>query len=148
MPHPFSRYRLRLLGDLVRIIAVPSIVLKSLFLLTNVHPGLLTLPAYIVFCIVASYLRNAYSYRTQELEALRMGGRLAPRVVGKWPGNLDVMIKMIKASKTAYLAEFYQELFHEYRSTTLNLRLLWSDTVRRLAAFISLRQKRYEAFRQ
>ncbi len=130
MPHPFSRYRVRLLGDFIRIIVVPSVILKLFFLLTDSRPGLLTLPSYAAFCFAISYARNTYAYFTQEHLARQMGGRLASCVVGKWPGNLDVMLKMIKASKTAYLGEFYHELFHQYQSTTLNLRLLWSDFVR------------------
>ena len=129
MPHPFSRYRLRLLGDFVRIIVVPSVALKCLCFLTRPRLGLLTVPCYIVFCAVVSYVRNTHAYRVQEREARRMGARLPPQVVGKWPGNMDIMFKMIRASKEAYLAEFYQELFNQYRSTTLNLRLMWSDTV-------------------
>ena len=129
MPHPFSRYRLRLFGDFVRIIVLPSVALKLCCLLTDSSLGFFTLPSYIAFCIGVSYARNTYNYRAQERLAHQMGGRLAPQVVGRWPGNLDVMIAMIKASKSAYLGDFYKELFHQYRSTTLNLRLLWSDTV-------------------
>lgn len=136
MPHPFSRYRLRLLGDFIRIIVVPSVVLKLFCILTDLRLGLLTLPSYAAFCFVVSYARNTHAYHAQERLARQMGGRLAPCVVGKWPGNLDVMLKMIKFSKTAYLGEFYYELFHQYQSTTLNLRLLWSDLVRPFTAVL------------
>jgi hypothetical protein len=36
---------------------------------------------------------------------------------------------MIRAFKTSYVGDVYLQLFEEYKTTTLNLRVLWSDTV-------------------
>ncbi|KAG6837575.1 hypothetical protein H0H93_006989 [Arthromyces matolae] len=59
----------------------------------------------------------------------RLGAKPIPRVVGKWPGNVDVLLKMLKAFKTAYVVDVYLQLFEEYQSTTLNLYILWADQI-------------------
>ena len=67
----------------------------------------------------------------------QMGAREIPRVVGKWPGNIDVLFKMMKAFKTSYILDVYLQLFEEYQCTTLNTRILWSDMVRHLYSLLA-----------
>lgn len=55
--------------------------------------------------------------------------RMIPHVVGKWPGNIDILLRMMKAFKTAYILDVYLDLFEEYQCTTLNTRILWVDQV-------------------
>jgi len=50
-------------------------------------------------------------------------------VVGKLPGNIDVMLRLMRARHDRYLLDGFFDLFYEYQTTTLNLRFLWQDKV-------------------
>lgn len=129
MPHPFSRYRLRLFWDFVRIVVVPSAFFATI-LCTRRQLCWIAPFAWLAFLLVSGYVRQQYHGYKQRAEARRRGGRLPPEVVGKWPGNIDILIKVGRAARTRYPGTFYLSLFEEYKSTTLNLKLLWSDLVR------------------
>ena len=122
-------YRTRLLLDVLRIFVFPSLVLSELCCQANIRLGLLTVPAHISAIILWGYIRNLYYDVRQSREAKRLGARPVPRIKGKWPGNVDVLLRMMKAFKTAYLMDVYLDLFHEYKCTTLNTRILWVDQV-------------------
>lgn len=129
MPHPYSRYRLRLCCDFGRILLVPSLIFWTALTVFNIRLRLLTPIAWIAFLIAASFARVQYRDYQQRAEARRRGSRLPVEVVGRWPGNIDILIKFGKASLTMYPGSFYLGLFEEYQCTTLNLKLLWSDLV-------------------
>ncbi|KAJ7861903.1 cytochrome P450 [Mycena leptocephala] len=48
--------------------------------------------------------RSVATERYHARDAKRMGARLAPRVRGKWPGNLDFISKLLQAYEIGYLA--------------------------------------------
>ena len=129
MPHPFSRYRLRLFWDFVRIVLVPSLFFAAIICSRGVLCWIAPF-AWLAFLVVSAFARLQYHAYKLRAEAHRRGGRLPPQVVGKWPGNIDILIKLGIAARTRYPGSFYLALFEEYKSTTLNLRLLWSDLVR------------------
>lgn len=122
-------YRLRLFFDILRIFVVPSLILSELCRRTNVRLGFLALPAHFLAIILWGCIRNVYYDINQVREAKRMGAKPVPRIKGKWPGNIDVLLRMMKAFKTAYLMDVYLELFQEYKCSTLNTRILWVDQV-------------------
>ncbi|TCD71088.1 hypothetical protein EIP91_000180 [Steccherinum ochraceum] len=126
-PHPYSRYRLRLLQDFIRILVVPSLLLSLSLRLSGVHLGLLAIPSYPACVVLSAFVRDWYARLAQRREAYQMGGRLAPIVKGKWPGNLDVLCRIKNAAHNDYLCQGFLDLFHEYQSTTLNLRILGAD---------------------
>ncbi len=80
-------------------------------------------------CILGIYSHSFYDFK-QHQTCRRLGTKPIPRIRGKWPGNIDVLLRMMKAFKTAYLMDVYLELFQEYQCTTLNTRILWVDQVR------------------
>jgi hypothetical protein len=41
--------------------------------------------------------------RSQQRKANRLGARLVPRIKGKWPGNLDKIVKMVLKNENEYL---------------------------------------------
>jgi len=127
--HPDSFYRRRLFNDFVRIIGVPSTSLFVILQLASIRLGYLTLPAYLAFAAACAYARLQYWDWTQTREATRLGARRIPQVSGKWPGNFDIYLKLLKAAHTTYLHSFQLSLFEEYQATTLNLRLLWQDVI-------------------
>lgn len=129
MPHPFSRYRLRLFWDFVRIVVVPSVLFATFICVAKRELCWIAPFAWLAFLLTAGYIRLQYHHFKQRAEARRHGGRLPPHVVGKWPGNIDILIKLGKAMRTRYPGAYYRTLFDEYKCTTLNLRLLWADFV-------------------
>lgn len=122
-------YRTRLVLDVLRIFVLPAVVLEELCHAFGFRLGLLKLPAYFLAIMMAGSLRNAFYDIKQVQEAKRLGAKPIPRIKGKWPGNIDVLFRMMKAFKTAYLMDVYLELFQEYKCTTLNTRILWVDQV-------------------
>ncbi|KAI0686875.1 cytochrome P450 [Cytidiella melzeri] len=129
MAHPYSRYRLRLFWDFVRILLTPSILFVAIIHYNGVSLPWTTPPAYILWLFAVGLTRVKITGYFQARAARRAGGRLPTEVVGKWPGNVDVLIKLGKAAKSRYPAAFFRDLFDEYQCTTLNLKLLWSDLI-------------------
>ena len=127
--HPDSFYRVRLFKDFIRIVVVPSTTLFILTRIAEVRLGLWTVPAYFAFIFTWAYTRLQLADWVQQREARRMGARPIPRVHGKWPGNADIYLQLLRAYATTYVGSFYLKLFEEYQTTTLNLRLLWQDFV-------------------
>lgn len=122
-------YRIRLFLDVLRIFVIPSVALRELCRYNGLSLGLLSIPAYLSAIIFWGFLRNVhYDYRVK-LDAKRLGAKPITRIKGKWPGNIDVLLRMMKAFKTAYLMDVYLELFQEYKCTTLNTRILWVDQI-------------------
>ncbi|KAJ6629919.1 cytochrome P450 monooxygenase CYP63 [Mycena sp. CBHHK59/15] len=123
-------YRARLLLDLFRSLVLPCVCLSLALRFLNVSLGsIVSIPAHlgfvILWAVVDGVLRNAAHARM----ARQFGAQRIPRVVGKWPGNIDVLLKMMKAFKTSYVLDVYLQLFEEYQCTTLNTRILWIDNI-------------------
>lgn len=123
-------YRTRLFLDLLRIFVLPVFVLLQAASFAGIRLGYLALPAGILAIIGWGYLRNVFSDFKQSREARRLGAKPIIKIRGKWPGNIDILLRMMKAFKTSYLMDVYLELFQEYQCTTLNTRILWVDQVR------------------
>lgn len=126
-PH---QYRTRFLLDISKIFIVPSILLSICLRLATIDLGLSRIPSYILFSVFIFAARVQLDTLKKRRDAYQFNARPIPCVVGKWPGNVDIMLKMLKAFKAAYIQEVYLSLFEEYQCTTLNLRVLWSDQVR------------------
>jgi len=124
-----SNFRLRLALDLWRTIAVPSLAFVAVIRFSKWNPGWLSLPVYISFMILSTIARRQWTLLSQHREARQLGAAPIPRVVGKWPGNIDILLQMMRDFKNSYTLDVYLRLFEEYRSTTLNLRILWTDTI-------------------
>jgi hypothetical protein len=124
-----SNYRVRLLFDVFHVFVVPPVVLCLLLSFFQYRLGLLCVPAHLGFIILWATTKGALSQWKQDSEARSRGARPIPRVVGKWPGNIDVLLRMMCAFKTSYVLDVYMQLFEEYQCTTLNTRILWRDNV-------------------
>jgi hypothetical protein len=74
-------------------------------------------------------LRSYYTVWAQDREAARMGARPITRVRGRWPGNLDVVLRLLKSFESGYVLQGFADLFAEYGCTTLNTRFFWDDQV-------------------
>lgn len=134
-----ANYRARLLGDALRTIISPVSALYLIRrLLAEVAPQrtnvllsrcALTIPTYVVFVVLWNIVSNIWTSYGRKREVASLGARPIPQVVGKWPGNVDILLRMMKSTKTHYIMDVYKQLFEEYQCTTLNLRILWIDNV-------------------
>jgi len=122
-------YRVRLLCDLFWNLLLPVLVLFLVLSQTQYRLGFLSLPAYVAFIFLWGTTKDLYRKSMQEKEAKLLGARLIPCIAGKWPGNIDVLLNMMRAFKSSYILDVYLQLFEEYQCTTINTRILWSDTV-------------------
>jgi hypothetical protein len=132
------RYRTRLLLDATRLLVLPATVLAALRCLSGSRHNGLTPLYYLSFVVLWAFARGLYSDYVQSEGARRLGAQRIPRVVGRWPGNIDILLRIMRSYKTDYLLDFYKELFSEYRATTLNTRILWMDHVRIYLAPLSV----------
>ncbi|KAJ3550495.1 hypothetical protein NMY22_g446 [Coprinellus aureogranulatus] len=125
-----SRYRLRFLTDVFKNLVIPAASLRLVLWWSDIQlPLYQLLPLYPAFIAAWTIINAQLTAFQQSREARSLNARQIPRVVGKWPGNLDILLRMMNAFKTSYVAQVYLQLFEEYRCTTLNLRILWNDTV-------------------
>lgn len=130
-------YRTRLLLDVLRIFVFPLVTLYEAQEYTGLKLGLLAPPAYFGAIVFWGFIRNLFYDFQQYRNCSRLGAKPIPRIKGKLPGNIDILLRMMKAFKTAYLMDVYLELFREYQCTTLNTRILWVDQVRSTAHRVS-----------
>ncbi|KAH7912121.1 cytochrome P450 monooxygenase CYP63 [Hygrophoropsis aurantiaca] len=122
-------FRVRIIKDILRAFVVPPVALSLCAHVAHLRLGWSSLPAYLLSIIIAAIARVQYSDFIQSREAKQFGARPIPRVVGKWPGNIDVMLRFKKAFASSYIYDPYLELFEEYQCTTLNTRFLWGDNI-------------------
>ncbi|KZT37966.1 cytochrome P450 monooxygenase CYP63 [Sistotremastrum suecicum HHB10207 ss-3] len=126
-----SAYRTRLIVHTLIPTFVLPVLVTTLFL-QRVYPdvALLFLLIAQLFSIPAwGAITVRYGQYQQRKLADSLNAQIIPRVRGRWPGNLDIMLNMIKAAKERYLHDPYEDLFEEYKSNTLNLGFLWGDFI-------------------
>ena len=68
-------------------------------------------------------------------EAARLGARMAPESVGKWPFSLDLVGEMSFWSKTRYVSYGEAKILADAGSLTVNRRPLNLTVVRAFAIF-------------
>ena len=125
-----ANYRARLLLDLFHTFVLPTIVLSVVFSLFRYRTGLFSIPLHLAFIFTWVAVRVTYSELWHDRQAKSLGAKPIPRVVGKWPGNIDLLFTMMRGFSTSYVLDVYLQLFEEYQCTTLNLRILWHNSVR------------------
>lgn len=125
--HP-SNFRLRLLFDFLKILVLPSVLFHLIS--TRLLEKPLGAPSYIAFITCWSIGKTFLREALLRVERRRLGAREIPCIRGAWPGNIDILLKMLHAFKTSYIGDVYLQLFEEYQCTTLNTRILWTDHVR------------------
>jgi len=73
-------------------------------------------------------VRNVVTMRLQDREARRLGARPIPRIKGKWPGNVDVLVDMFTTMQRGYIGEWVQKMALIY-GPTFNTRVFWQDVI-------------------
>ncbi|KAF8261166.1 cytochrome P450 [Lactarius quietus] len=121
-------YRRRILISLAKALVVPPL-LTTLALRYTPCSLWLYLPLALFSIPLSVLLRSYYTMWTQDREAARLGAQPIPRVCGRWPGNLDVVLRMLKSFESDYVLQGFADLFDEYGCTTLNTRFFWDDQI-------------------
>lgn len=126
-------YRLRFTLTIFKSIVLPQVLL-SLFLSSKLSfsPSLSSfqkLACHILFIPTYASLKSQWNHSQKRRQARALGADMIPCIKGKWPGNLDILLSILKASKEGYVAMRFLELFEEYGCKTLNTRILWEDQV-------------------
>ncbi|CAE7113403.1 unnamed protein product [Rhizoctonia solani] len=99
-------HRLVWLTSLARFIGYPAFVLTAALRLVDVHPGsILLCGLYVIVIPIFWGFRNTVRDASRARTANRLGARIVPRVKGKWPGNIDLMIKLVGSLESGYVAE-------------------------------------------
>ncbi|KAF9506193.1 hypothetical protein BS47DRAFT_1399699 [Hydnum rufescens UP504] len=63
------------------------------------------------------------------VETPQRGAVLVPEIKGRWPGNLDILFKLVKAFHEDHPLSFEESFFNELQSDTVNARILWRDLI-------------------
>jgi hypothetical protein len=123
-------YRKRILLSLAKALILPPLLTCIAF---RIACPSLSVWYYLPFAFLniqlAIVIRSHYSVWAQDREAARLGAQPIPRVCGRWPGNLDVVLRMLKSFESDYVLQGFADLFDEYGCTTLNTRFFWDDQV-------------------
>ncbi len=123
-------YRKRILVSLTKaLIAPPLLTTLVLRLICPPHSLFFCLPLALLSIPIAIGLRSQYTLWFQDREAARMGAKPITRVRGKWPGNLDIILRLLKSFESGYVLQGFADLFEEYGCTTINTRFFWDDQV-------------------
>ncbi|KAH9963632.1 cytochrome P450 monooxygenase CYP63 [Russula dissimulans] len=123
-------YRNRILLSLFKALVLPPL-LTSLVLgfLCRSPSKWLCLPLLFLSIPIFVGLRSQYTLWSQDREAARLAAQPITRVRGRWPGNLDIVLRLLKAFESGYVLQGFADLFAEYGSTTLNTRFFWDDQI-------------------
>ncbi|EIW84467.1 cytochrome P450 monooxygenase pc-3 [Coniophora puteana RWD-64-598 SS2] len=76
----------------------------------------------------AFLLGVAYDTLSQRRRAAALGARLVPRVKGRWPGNMDVVIEQAEEVDRDYMGSYFLKLEQKY-GKVYNVRYLWDDFI-------------------
>jgi hypothetical protein len=123
-------YRKRIIISLTKALLVPPLLASLVLRLACRSPSAwLYLLLALLSIPISVGLRSYYTVWAQDREAARMGAKPITRVRGRWPGNLDVVLRLVKSFESGYVLQGFADLFAEYGCTTLNTRFFWDDQV-------------------
>lgn len=107
---------LAFLGRALLSLAFPCAIIATIRFILNDHFGLSistwSLAAGIAIGVpLMMAVRIGIDEVTQRRRAAALGARIAPRIQGKWPGNLDILRTMLKISREGYPGRYSSHLF-------------------------------------
>ena len=86
-----------------------SIMVAARYILSHHFDIYVATPALVaatpILLLLAAYIRYSLAQMQQRRRAAALGARVAPKLVGKWPGNLDELIALINGLRNGYLGE-------------------------------------------
>ena len=129
---PATWYRTRFFIGVVETLA-PPLWLAHTFLTKVLRwpgSGFVATLVYLAFIPLWISLTSWYTIWKQDRRARQLGATPIPRAKGKWPGNIDIMMRFAKDLREGYILQAMGEVLDEYGVDTLNTRILWKDNVR------------------
>ncbi|KAF8802979.1 hypothetical protein BYT27DRAFT_7052236, partial [Phlegmacium glaucopus] len=60
-------------------------------------------PLHLVSILSWATVKGTYEESRHDRDAKSLGAKPIPRVVGKWPGNLDLLFRMMSLARVMYL---------------------------------------------
>lgn len=90
----------------------PAVAIFSLQSLYHVSPWALLFVA-ILSIPLAFVIRVQWTLFRDKRAAAALGATLAPTPPGKWPGNLDILVKLVQQFKGGYPGEIYLFVFYQ-----------------------------------
>ncbi|KAJ7656517.1 cytochrome P450 monooxygenase CYP63 [Mycena polygramma] len=123
-------YRRRLLVSLVKTLLLPPLLSLTILCLILKYPlNISSVAASALAIPLTISARSQLSLWNHDKAAKSLNATVIPRVKGRWPGNLDIAIRVSKSFREDYVFKIFADLFDEYGTTTLNMRLFWDDTI-------------------
>jgi hypothetical protein len=123
-------YRSRLLLSLGKALLIPPLLsLAILCLVLGLPLNIPSVAASVLAIPLTISTRSHLSLWAHYKAARSLNATIIPRVKGRWPGNLDIALRVTKSFKEEYVFQIFADLFCEYGATTLNMRLFWDDQV-------------------
>jgi hypothetical protein len=123
-------WRTRFLLNVVQLLAFPLLFVSFITRYYGLH---LSIPSQVLlsFITITSYIYTTSQWNQHVIhrEAFKLNCRTIPIAKGKWPGNLDLLLRLLRSPKTSYAAAWMFDLFREYQMNTINLRPLGVDLI-------------------
>ncbi|KAH9836723.1 cytochrome P450 monooxygenase CYP63 [Rhodofomes roseus] len=128
---PLTWYRTRFLIGVVETLLPPFILTYVLLttILGRSGTGFVAALAYISSIPLWISLTSRYSVWKNDRRARQLGAEAIPRAKGRWPGNVDIMLRFAKDLREGYILQAMGEVLDEYGVDTLNTRILWKDNI-------------------
>jgi hypothetical protein len=127
----YSHFRSKFIRDtLLPVLVYPCLATWIAFRLLRPDLGGLSSGIF-VFLSIPIWRTCVVSFRrwTQRRDAAKRGAKLIPKLTSGWPGNIDMLYRMVTLPKTVYLFKPLNDMLNKYKTTTINLNLLWGDQV-------------------
>lgn len=121
-------YRRRFLFSFLRAFVVPPIIAYAACYCAHVD-GVLVAVLMTLSPPCSIILRSSIHDYFGRRAASSLGARSIPWAVGKYPGNIDIMFKMVKCLDSGYPMQAFADLLEEHQTTIINTRILWEDQV-------------------
>ena len=123
-------WRVRFLLHVSRFLALPPltvlVVVWRLHLDVSAPQLVLASVLAVVLTVQLCALWTRYS---NEFKAYKLNARTIPVARGKWPGNIDLLLRLMSTPRKAYVGERIYEMFEEHKTDILNLRPLGMDLI-------------------
>lgn len=126
------QYSAFLAAAVLRNVVLPLVIASLATHLFRFHPPwTVRLPVYAVALAINFWILSYISLAKQTWVARRLHPQAipVPRVRGRWPLNLDVMVDWMESSKGEYLGEGMISKLEERYGKTVNTRVLGEDSV-------------------
>ncbi|KZS95288.1 cytochrome P450 [Sistotremastrum niveocremeum HHB9708] len=131
LPNPtdYSAYRTRFLILIFIPFCAPPILFLALLQSFGYHLYLSAWLAYPLSILIWNTARLKYTEYVEWHEARRMGAEPIPRLVGRWPGNLDIVYTIATQLGARYPHVVLLELLESSGHRTANARMLWGNQI-------------------